>query len=242
MKICLAQIRSGQGDIPGNLLQHQKWIECAVTQGADVIVFPELSLTGYEPQMAQTLATQPEDSRFDVWQTWADTGPITIVAGVPLQAEGGVCIGLVIFQPGQPRQSYAKQYLHPDEEPFFVRGRESPGLIHHHNTLALAICYELSVPAHAERASQNGADIYMASVAKSATGVLTAQQRLAEIARHYGIPVLMVNGIGPSDDFISAGQTAVWNADGVLIGQLDDKHEGLLLFDTTLCLTRIHPC
>lgn len=41
----------------------------------------------------------------------------------------------------------------------------------------------------------------------------------------------MSNGIGPSDDFISAGQTAVWDANGILVGQLDDKQEGLLIFD-----------
>lgn len=232
MKICVAQTRPLQGDIPGNLVQHQKWIERAVAQGAAAIIFPELSLTGYEPHLAQILATRPEDSRFDVLQTLADNGSITIAAGMPIKSETGVWISLVIFQPHKTRSLYAKQYLHPDEEPFFARGRKSPGLIHHHNTLALAICYELSVPEHAEKAGQNGAEIYIASVAKSATGVENAYRRLAEIARHYGIPVLMANCVGPSDDFISAGQTAVWNAQGFLLGQLDDTREGCLIFDT----------
>jgi hypothetical protein len=44
--------------------------------------------------------------------------------------------------------------------------------------------------------------------------------------------VLMSNCIGPSDDFESAGQTAVWNNQGLLLDQLDDKHEGFIIFDT----------
>jgi predicted amidohydrolase len=127
---------------------------------------------------------------------------------------------MVIFQPYQARQTYSKQYLHADEEPFFMSGPSSPGLIEGRPNIGLAICYELSIPEHAERAFANGADVYVASVAKSASGVDQAVKRLAGIAQTYSVPVFMSNCIGPSDDFESAGKTSVWNREGLLIGQL----------------------
>ena len=232
MRICVAQTRPIQGDIPGNIENHKKLIDLAVAHGADTVIFPELSLTGYEPTLAKALAVNKDDNRFDDFQTIADSQQITIGVGVPTKSNGHTCISTIIFQPHQARQLYSKQYLHVDEEPFFIGGQSSPGLLGVKTNVALAICYELSVPAHAQQAFASGADIYVASVAKSADGVEQASKRLADIARTYAMTVLMSNCIGPSDDFMSAGKTAVWNDKGLLLEQLDDTQEGILIFDT----------
>jgi predicted amidohydrolase len=42
----------------------------------------------------------------------------------------------------------------------------------------------------------------------------------------------MCNSVGFCDNFESAGQTSAWNEDGILLGQLDSKEEGALIFDT----------
>ena len=73
--------------------------------------------------------------------------------------------------------------------------------------------------------------MYIASVAKSDTGVKKACETLSELAAEYSMPVLMSNFIGLSDNFQSAGASSVWNKDGTLQHQLDDKTEGLLIFD-----------
>lgn len=231
MKICIAQTKPVTGDIQSNIEQHKKLIELAGVHGADIVVFPELSLTGYEPTLAQELATQPDDGRFDDFQEIADARQITIGVGVPTKHDTGICISLVIFQPHQARQIYSKQYIHPDEEPFFVNGPRSSGLIGDKPDVALAICYELSVPQHAEAAFQNGATIYVASVAKFVRGLDKAQERLAEIAREYSMTVCMSNCIGLADGEECAGKSSAWNNQGVLVGQLDGAHEGILIFD-----------
>jgi predicted amidohydrolase len=46
------------------------------------------------------------------------------------------------------------------------------------------------------------------------------------------MPVLMANCIGFCDNFLSVGKSAVWTKEGKLVGQLDDKMEGILFFDT----------
>tara|TARA_R110002111_G_scaffold2164_1_gene14182 strand:+ start:115 stop:372 length:258 start_codon:yes stop_codon:yes gene_type:complete len=77
-----------------------------------------------------------------------------------------------------------------------------------------------------------GAEVYLASVAKSQAGMEKANTDYPKIANKYSMPVLMVNCIGFCNNSLSAGQTSVWDANGILIGQLDSQIEGLLIYDT----------
>src|ERR1700743_707577 len=183
MKIAVAQTKPVKGEIEANVSAHKKLIALAVEHGANVLVFPELSITGYEPSLAKELATTPDDGRFDDFQLISNGSKITVGIGVPLQAEGGVLIGMVIFQPNKPRQVYAKQYLHSDELPYFIEGEGQVFLGDDKDKIALAICYELSVPEHAALVHSEGANVYVASVAKSAAGVEKAIETLGETAR-----------------------------------------------------------
>ena len=110
MKICVAQTRPIIGDIQRNIEHHKNFIALVGSYGADTVIFPELSLTGYEPTLAEALATQPADKRFDDFQTISNTEQITIGVGVPTKTRTGICISLVLFQPHQARQTYSKQY------------------------------------------------------------------------------------------------------------------------------------
>jgi len=232
MKLALAQLRSAKGEISTNLEHHLRWVQLAGQMGADAIAFPELSLTGYEPSLAKQLALSPTDDRLTPLQEIADRDRLTIGIGLPTRQEAGICISQVFFHPQTSPQVYSKQYLHADEEPFFIAGPNDSGIIAAAPAVAIAICYELSVPEHAERAAQQGARTYLACVAKSADGVQRASERLRAIAQQYAMRVIMVNCVGPCEDFDGAGGSAVWNAQGQLLAQLDDTQEGLLLLDT----------
>ena len=232
MKICVAQTRPVKGDIQSNIENHKKLIDLAVANGADIVIFPELSITGYEPELAKELATNQDDSRFDDFQKIADTKQITIGVGVPTKNSQGICITMVIFQPHQARQLYSKKYLHSDEEEFFISGQNSTGFIGNKTNIALAICYELSVPEHSENAYKNGAEIYIASVAKTADGVDKAYKSLSDIANKYSMTAFMANCFGQCGGDECAGKSAIWNRQGLLVGQLDDTNEGIIIFDT----------
>ena len=213
-----------------NIKHHKKMIGLAAASGADYIFFPELSLTGYEPGLAVTLATTADDSRFDDFQKISDDKQITIAVGMPLKNIAGTQIGMIIFEPHQSRQTYCKQYLHPGEYPFFINGHQQ--ILLANDNLAIAICYELSVPAHIEYVHQTGAKMYIASVAKSAMGVDKAADHLAGIAKKYAMTVLMSNCIGHCDDFDCGGKSSAWNNKGELVGQLNETDEGILIMDT----------
>lgn len=232
MKICVAQTRPFKGDIRKNIDAHKKLINLAVSYLADVIVFPELSLTGYEPELAKGLATNQDDCIFDTFQEISDTNKITISVGMPTKTISDILISMIIFQPHKPRQTYSKQNLHQDEFAYFTKGKHQLFLTVDNTKIAPAICYESLVPEHFERAFEGGAEMYIASVAKSAAGVEKAFKRFPEIAGKYSMPVLMANCVGPCDNFESVGKTSIWNRKGRLVGQLNGVSEGILIIDT----------
>jgi predicted amidohydrolase len=231
MKICVAQTNPVKGDIQHNIENHKKLIVQAVDQKADFIIFPELSLTGYEPTLTKELAITKEDSRLTDFQILSDANDIAIGAGAPTKSDAGICISMILFQPYKPREIYSKKYLHADEEPFFVAGDNFPCLTIKSTNIAFAICYEISIDKHVEQALKNGATIYAASVAKFERGIEKALQRLSNIATTYGINVLMSNSVGVSDGNKCAGKTSIWNSKGVLVSQLDETKEGILMVD-----------
>ncbi|PNW25796.1 carbon-nitrogen hydrolase family protein [Formosa algae] len=232
MKICIAQTKPIKGDIQKNIENHIKLIALSIKKGADIIVFPELSLTGYEPELVKELATTQNDKRFDEFQKISDSNKIIIGFGLPIKNEEGICISMLLFQPNKPRITYSKEYLHPGEEKYFVSGKNSSPITFENNKLAFAICYETSIPEHSEKAFKNGANIYIASVLNSINGVDKDINRISNIAKKYKMTAVMANLVGKSGEYDCAGKSSVWNNEGLLIGQLNNTNEGIAVFDT----------
>ena len=232
MKICVIQARAAKGDIEANIHQHKQKIELALANGAEMVFFPELSITGYEPTLAKALASDESDSRFEAFQRISDEKRVTIGVGMPIKNNSLPIIGMIIFQPGKHAQTYFKKYIHPDEEPFFTGGRESVNIIGVEQNIGLAICYELSVPRHSADALANGAEVYIASVAKTPAGVEKAITTLTGIAQKYNMTVLLSNCVGPTEDYVCGGRSSIWNNKGELLARLSDSDEGLLIIDT----------
>lgn len=232
MKICIAQIASVAGHVDENVKKHQDMIITAAQNAVDIIVFPELSLSGYEPSLAEILALPSEEIKFDVFQSMSDEYGISIAVGYPVKFSDGIKITMIIFQPEKETLFYSKQLLHPDEMPFFKQGKQQTALSVEGKVVVPAICYESLQPAHALEAAKLGVDLYTASVAKSANGVVQAYAHYPVIARKHGMFVLMANAVGKADNFICAGQSAVWDREGKCLIQANATQEALLILDT----------
>lgn len=230
MKICVAQTRPVKGNIEANIHSHQTLIEMAVSVKTDFIIFPELSITGYEPELVKELATTQDDVRFDVLQRISDANRITIGIGVPTLADNGTYISQVYFRSGKPREMYSKMFLHSSEEGYFIRGDRYVTLRVGDASVTPAICYELSVVEHAKRAAMSGADIYAVSVVEE--NIEKAIKRLTNVATEHSMTVMMANTIGKIGIYECPGKSSIWSNKGRLVGQLDDSHEGVLVFDT----------
>jgi predicted amidohydrolase len=232
MRIAIAQIEAIKGNIEGNIENHLKWIKKAVQKNADMVVFPELSLTGYEPDLAEKLATNQDDTRLDKMQKLSDKNGITIGVGLPTKEENNTFVSMIILQPHIRRTTYSKQYLHLQEEPIFKAGKNPLVLNFETEVVSPAICYETTNSAHCEFAKQNNATIYIASVLSSINGIDDKLKELSDIAKNNNLITFMANYVGRSGGYECAGKSSVWDDKGELIGQLGDNEEGLIMFDT----------
>jgi len=237
MKIGLAQTQSSKGEVQKNIQNHLRIIERAIESNVDLILFPELSITGYEPELAKGLACESNDSIFHPFQELADKNNIIIGIGMPLKAIDGVNISMLIFQPFKERLVYSKSILHDDELPYFLSGKSQPILEVQGKKIALGICYETLQRGHFVKAVESDADIYIASVAKPDRGVSKAHIHFPFMAKEFNIPVLMVNSVGYCDNFLSNGTSSIWNEKGELMEHLDSKNQGLLIYNTELNAT-----
>ncbi len=229
MLLCCAQIKPVKGDVPANIKKHTALITVAASRQVDFILFPELSLTGYEPELAHELATTPEDKRFHIFSELSKLHRMTIAVGMPIRQDRGIVIGMLVFEPGKAVQLYAKQLLHQDEEAFFTAGNSPLIFEVKSKKIAPAICFESFHNRHAEQAYSFKAEIYAASVAKSAAGLEKAHCHYPEIAAKHSFFVMMANSTGFCDNFESRGQSAVWDRNGKQLGQLLPDVEGLLI-------------
>lgn len=232
MRVAIAQIEAIKGNVEKNIENHLKWIKQAIQNNADMLVFPELSVTGYEPDLAENLATNQDDTRLDNIQNLSDRNGIAIGVGLPTKDESDVFVSMIIFQPHKERITYSKQYLYPPEEPIFKAGKNPLVLNFEKEVVSPAICYEISNKAHCEFAKRNNATIYIASVLSSINGIDADMKKLSDIAKHNNLVTFMANYVGESGGYKCAGKSSVWDTTGKLIGQLDSETEGILIYDT----------
>ena len=232
MKIGLAQIKSETGHIRHNIDHHLAVLQSLDPGTADLVVFPELSLSNYEPDVADFVALAAEDERFNVFKEYATTSGMVIAVGCPLKTSGKPLIALCVFTPDGRFIHVGKQYLHADEIPYFAHASDGPWVLDLNVRVGLAICYELSVAVHTKAVMACSPEVYLASVAKTPAGVALSQDTLSRTAKQYGIPVLMVNSVGTCEGNVAGGGSMVIGADGNLVSRLDGTSEGLLIYDT----------
>jgi predicted amidohydrolase len=232
MRVAVVQTQPAARRVEVNVKAHETWVKRVAARGADMVFFPELSLTGYEPKHAARLAMRADDARLDVFQMLSHALRLAVGVGAPTPDGAGVRISMLVFQPDAARVVYSKQYLHQDELPYFVAGNGQITLAGGDHVVAPAICYESLQEAHCDAAVALGATLYVASVAKSAGGIAKADAHYPSIARHHSLYVLMANCVGPCDDFEAVGGSAVWNRRGELLARLPPSGEGALLLDT----------
>lgn len=232
MKICIAQTPSLKGAIQKSIQYHLQIIKKAIEANVDLVVFPELSITGYEPKLAANLASLKNEDLFESFQNIANNNNIAIAVGMPTRVDNGIHISMLIFKPNSSIEIYSKQLLHEDEFPYFIQGKQPVYLDIKGKRIAVGICYETLQESFIDKTLNSHVDIFIASVAKSERGIAMAHAYFPEVAKKFRIPVLMSNCIGKSDDFLSYGNSAIWNANGDCMGQLNDSDIGGLVFDT----------
>ncbi|MNX47095.1 NAD synthetase [compost metagenome] len=232
MILAAAQTKPKRADIDSNLLDHYRLIELAAVNKANLIVFPELSITGYEREDAEKLAFSVNDARLNQLKKLAIENQITIIAGAPIKINSNLFIGEFIIAPDNSVSIYTKQFLHPGEEVAYQPSFDYNPIIELENErISFAICADIDHPLHPENANKNKTTIYIASIFFSPNGIPQAHQSLQSYASKHKMNVLMANFGGESYGSPSGGRSAFWNNKGELIAQMGDSDSGLLLVE-----------
>lgn len=238
--LATAQTIPLRGDVSTNVGQHIRLALVAAAERARVVVFPELSLTGYELDLARELAFSPADSRLDPLIEVASAHAITLIAGAPVTMGSHLHIGAFIMAPDRSVALYTKHHLGafssraspdgvvpPAEATVFHPGDHDPSVALGGSTGAVAICADAGRPSHPEHAADRGATTYLASMFVIPSELERETANFETYARRHSMAVVMANYGGPSGGLASGGRSAIWSGSGELLARLDESGAGV---------------
>lgn len=221
LTIVMAQLNLMVGDIPGNtevILRAAR--EAVSVHQADVVVYPELSLTSYPAEdllLRPGLATRIESA---LQQLCDARIAAYLIVGYPLTESGQLYNALSVIHDGQIKATYRKQSLPNyqvfDERRYFQAGN-SPCILEIRGLpVALSICEDLWDPLPIRQASQAGAGLLININASPFHGdKLEQRQRLlARRSLESGAPIMYVNQVGGQDELVFDGNSMVSDANG----------------------------
>jgi len=231
-KIAVAQIPSIKGNVDINISAHLNVIHKAGIKDVSIIVFPELSLTGYEPELAKSLAFTPSDSRLTSLIQAAKDYKMYIVVGAPLKTENLPQIGAMIISPEGKISTYSKMNLHSGEEEFFSAGTSHLILEVEDKKIAMAICADTNNSEHVKFYADKGVDIYVAGVLFTEGCYALDTKKLEGYAKNHKILVAMANYNSPTGGWAPVGKSAIWNSEGLLSSATETK-DSLVIAENT---------
>ena len=214
--IAAAQSTSVPLDVAANVQEHLRFVETAADHGVQWLVFPELSLTGYELAAMPGLVLHADHALLAPLREAARRTGMAITVGAPVDSGNAMpCIGAITLRPDGRNSVYRKYHLHEGEKQFATPGQEPTHTQQLGATrIASAICADTNQPIHAARAAQAGARVYAAGILTSDTGYAAEAPLWRAYAKEHHMVVLMANHGGPSGGYVSAGKSCIWNALG----------------------------
>jgi NAD+ synthase (glutamine-hydrolysing) len=237
IKIALAQLNFTVADIKTNTAKIIAAIAEAKQQQADVVVFPELSVTGYPPE---DLLLRPDfirQAQAAVDEIKLHTQGIVAVIGYPQQHGKRLYNSALALSNGQVMAEYHKQALPNygvfDEQRYFNAGHQLC-LIEVKNTqLALTICEDIWQAGIIARNREAGAEIILALNASPfhAGKVHQREEIIGEQVEQAGLPLVYVNQVGGQDELIFDGASFVLDQHGAVSFRAAEFEEQLAVVE-----------
>ena len=252
LKIALAQQDFLVGDLPGNRRRILYLAEEARDQlQADVIVFPELCLTGYPPEDLLLRGGFIRDCKKELDAILKGLQGITTVIGCPVEVRGELYNSAVVIRDGEIMGRYDKQHLPNysvfDEKRYFSPGHEACVVATPAGRLGITICEDVWVDGPVEQAVASGAQVIL-NLNASPYHMDKGDERSTTVsrqARDNQVPIVYVNLVGGQDELVFDGGSFVVDQQGAKVLQAPVFTEALKLveFETgeQQCLSRPGP-
>jgi predicted amidohydrolase len=231
MKLTLAAAQSGSvaGDIAANVERHLRFSAIAADLGAQLLIFPELSLTGYELSLARSCVLTPDSPVLDPLRKAAIETRMAIVAGAPVpNGTGSLYLAALIFSPDGGVSVYSKQHVHSSEAGVFRDGIGGAPVRIGDVSVSLAICRDASFPEHAAAAAAQAADVYAVGAMIDEADYEWKASLLRDHSARHSMAIILANHAGSSGGSKSAGRSAVWWR-GEISAASGDSEECLVL-------------
>jgi len=237
VRLALAQLDAVVGDIVGNRALIVDAIREAHTAGADLVVFPELAVTGYPPEDLLLRPGFVKAARASLDEIAPATDGITALVGCPL-FDRDLANACAVLSGGEVRGVYRKQFLPNygvfDEHRYFAAGRELL-LLRCGDVLAgLTICEDIWQPGPpATDLALAGAQLIV-NLSASPFHVGKAEDReemLVTRARDNAAYLAFCNLVGGQDELVFDGHSVVLDDEGDVVARAPGFAEALLVVD-----------
>lgn len=231
LKVAVVQMQPQLGKMQANISQMVELIrKIATTQPVDIIVFPELSVTGYEggqrfTQMAQRV---PGAVTNIIGQTAHDFA-VHVVIGMAIRrdVEAVLYNGAVLIAPdGEVESEYRKVHLQADERLTFRPGRKIKVVETAVGTIGIMLGWDLTFPEVARDLVLQGAEALLIPAAWEAKNIAMWRTLLMARAYENDVFIAAANRFGEEPSYVFGGQSAILAPGGEVLAAIEDNtHE-----------------
>lgn len=231
--LVMAQLNLLVGDIPGNTTRIiEGALEARRVHNADIVVFPELSLTGYPPEdllLRPSLKLRIDKALQRILDAQLD---IAVVVGYPLQEEGRLYNAVAMIRGDRLLAVYRKQCLPNyqvfDEQRYFTSGSGATVVEFDGVRIAMTICEDMWEEAPTRQAAEARAQVLInINASPYHRDKLTERMALlSRRARMVRCPVVYTNLVGGQDELVFDGSSMVFSAEGECVLRAPAFEEG----------------
>jgi NAD+ synthase (glutamine-hydrolysing) len=233
-KIALAQLNLLVGDVHGNATRVITTTRRARAElGADLILFPELTLSGYPPEdllFHRGFRRQIEMGLERVRQEVQDA---SVVVGFPEYTRAGIYNSAALISGGAiaaiHRKAELPNYKVFDEKRYFQPGAQPTVVDRQGFRVGMLVCEDIWEPESTQLARSDGAELLV--VINASPYELHKQREREDIARirarDVGLPLAYVNMMGGQDELVFEGNSFVMDADGRVVMRAPAYEEGI---------------
>src|SRR3954452_566420 len=237
LRVALAQINSTVGDIPGNSRKIKEWMGRAREEGAQLVVFPELALTGYPPEdlLLKTHFVDSAGAALDELAREAEDGDLVAVVGFP-ERRDDVYNACAVLAEGRVQAIYRKMFLPNygvfDEARYFQAGTEAALIELNGVAIGLTVCediWEPGPPATIEALAGAQVIVNLSASPYHAGKPHERERMLSQRARDNTAIVLFCNLVGGQDELVFDGASVAIDASGEIVARAPQFEECLTL-------------